>query len=83
MIPFVLRLRENQFVLREGYAAMPISVIARHRKVREKMIVKGRYWLGCQNETLSSSVRLVVMRIASPVSRPAPASCAAAPIAKT
>jgi hypothetical protein len=64
-IRFILRLRENQFVLREGYAAMPISVIARHLNVREIMIVKGRCWLGCQNETLSSSVRLVVMRIAS------------------
>ena len=29
------------------------------------MIVKGRRWLGCQNETLSSSVRLVLMRLAS------------------
>ena len=29
------------------------------------MIVKGCCWLGCQNETLSSSVRLVVMRLAS------------------
>jgi hypothetical protein len=64
-IPFILRLRENQHVLREGYAAMPISLIAQHLKVREKMIVKGCCWLGCQNETLSSSVRLVVMRIAS------------------
>ena len=64
-IPFILRLRENQYVLREGYAPMPISVIAQHLKVREKMIVKGYCWLGCQNETLSSSVRLVVMRLAS------------------
>jgi len=64
-IPFILRLRENQQVLREGYAAMPISLIAQHLKVREKMIVKGCCWLGCQNETLSSSVRLVVMRLAS------------------
>ena len=64
-IPFILRLRENQHVLREGYAAMPISLIAQHLKVREKMIVKGCCWLGCQNETLSSSVRLVVMRLAS------------------
>ncbi|HMH71756.1 MAG TPA: transposase [Bradyrhizobium sp.] len=64
-IPFILRLRENQYVLREGYAAMPISLIAQHLKVREKMIVKGFCWLGCQNETLSSSVRLVLMRLAS------------------
>jgi hypothetical protein len=64
-VPFILRLRENQYVLREGYAAMPISLIAQHLKVREKMIVKGCCRLGCQNETLSSSVRLVVMRLAS------------------
>ena len=64
-IPFILRLRENQYVLREGYAAVSIALIAKHLKVREQMIVKGRCWLGCQNETLSSSVRLVLMRIAS------------------
>ena len=64
-IPFILRLRENQYVLREGYAAVSIALIAKHLKVREQMIIKGRCWLGCQNETLSSSVRLVVMRIAS------------------
>src|ERR1019366_7244457 len=64
-IPFILRLRENQYVLREGFAPMPISLIAQHLKVREKMTVKGCCWLGCQDETLSSSVRLVVMRLAS------------------
>src|SRR5450759_5021704 len=36
-IPFILRLRENQHVLREGYAAMPISILAQHLKVGEKM----------------------------------------------
>ncbi len=64
-IPFILRLRENQYVLREGYAPVPISVIAQHLKVREKTIVKSCCRLGCQNEALSSSVRLVVMRLAS------------------
>jgi hypothetical protein len=64
-IPFILRLRENQYVLREGYAAMSIAAIARHLRIGERTIVKGGCWLGCQNETLSSSVRLVVMRLAS------------------
>src|SRR5712692_11448102 len=32
-IPFVLRLRENQHVLREGYAAMSIAAIARHLRI--------------------------------------------------
>ena len=64
-IPFILRLRENQYVLREGYVALPISGIAQHLKVREKMTVKGCCRLGRQNETLSLPVRLVVMRLAS------------------
>src|SRR5664280_2577239 len=33
-IPFILRLRENQHVLREGYAAMSIAAIARHLLAR-------------------------------------------------
>ena len=64
-IPFILRLRENQHVLRAGYVALPISVIARHLKVDEKMIVKGGCQLGRANETLSASVRLVITRLAS------------------
>jgi hypothetical protein len=64
-IPFILRLRENQFVLREGYVALPISSIARHLKVGDKMIVKGLCRLGCQDETLSAPVRLVVTRLVS------------------
>ena len=64
-IPFVLRLRENQFVLRDGYAAMQIAAIAQRLKAREKMVVKGWCRLGRQNENCSSPVRLVVMRLAS------------------
>src|ERR1035437_8274451 len=64
-IPFILRLRENQHVLREGYAAMSIAAIARHLRIGERMIVKGCCRLGRHDETLSSPVRLVVMRLAS------------------
>ena len=64
-IPFILRLRENQHVLRADYAALSISVIARHLKVGERMIVKGSCRLGRANETLSASVRLVMTRLAS------------------
>jgi hypothetical protein len=39
-IPFILRLRENQHVLREGYVALPISVIAQH------LMVGGPRWSG-------------------------------------
>jgi hypothetical protein len=64
-IPFILRLRENQHVLREGYAALPVSIIAQHLKVGDKMIVKGSCRLGRANETLSAPVRLVITRLAS------------------
>jgi hypothetical protein len=64
-IPFILRLRENQYVLRVGYVALPISVIAQPLKVGDKMIVKGNCRLGRANETLSASVRLVITRLAS------------------
>ena len=64
-IPFILRLRENQYVLRAGYVALPISVIAQHLKVGAKMIVKGNCRLGRANETLSAPVRLVITRLAS------------------
>ena len=64
-IPFILRLRENQYVLREGYVALPISAIAQQLRVGEKMIVKGCCQLGRQNDTSSSPVQLVVTRLAS------------------
>ena len=64
-IPFILRLRENQHVLRAGYVALPISAIAQHLEVGDKMIVKGGCRLGRQDETLSAPVRLVVTRLAS------------------
>lgn len=64
-VPFILRLRENQYVLRAGYVALPISAIAQHLRVGDKMIVKGDCRLGRANETLSASVRLVIMRLAS------------------
>ena len=64
-IPFILRLRENQHVLREAYAAMSIAAIARHLGVRQTMIIKGWCRLGRQNENYSSPVRLVVMRLTS------------------
>ena len=57
--------RENQYVLREGYVALPMSAIAQHLKVRESMIIKGCCRLGRGNETRSAPVRLVVMRLAS------------------
>ena len=57
--------RLKDYEAREGYAALPMSTIAQHLKVGEKMIVKGLCRLGRADETLSSPVRLVVTRLAS------------------
>ena len=64
-IPFVMRLRENQHVLRAGYVALQISMIAQHLKIRDKMIVKGGCQFGRANEILSAPVQLVITRLAS------------------
>jgi len=56
--PFIVCLRENQHVLRAGYVALPISVIAQHLKVGDKIIVKVSCQLSGANETLSAAVRL-------------------------
>ena len=68
-IPFILRLRENQHVAREGYAPCTIAEIARPLKPGEKMTVKGLCRLG-QSEGQDSEgrapcVRLVILRLAS------------------
>ncbi len=46
-IPFILRLRENQHVVRDGYETWAIADIAKHLGRRQKMIVKGWCRLGC------------------------------------
>lgn len=60
-IPFILRLKENQHVVRDGYETWAISAIAKHLVRGQKMIVKGRCRLGLGGG--STEVRLVVMRL--------------------
>jgi hypothetical protein len=62
-IPFVLRLRENQHVVREGYETWTIADIARRLDKGRKMIVKGGCRLGQSADDRSPLVRLVVMRL--------------------
>jgi hypothetical protein len=67
-IPFVLRLRENQHVAREGYATWTIAKIARSLKPGEKMTLKGLCKLGQsedENAARAPCVRLVILRLAS------------------
>jgi hypothetical protein len=60
-IPFVLRLRENQYVVREGYETWTIADIAAPLARGEKMIVKGWCRLGAAGK--SPALRLVIMRL--------------------
>jgi hypothetical protein len=62
-IPFVLRLRENQHVVRDGYATWTIADIARRLDKGRNMILKGWCRLGQGAGDHSPLVRLVVMRL--------------------
>ena len=63
-IPFILRLRENQYVVREGYETWAIAHCAASEQRPEK-ILKGPCRLGQNGQASSPPVRLVIMRIAS------------------
>jgi hypothetical protein len=60
-IPFILRLRENQYVVREGYETWTVADVAGRLARGQKMIVKGWCRLGAAGG--SPAVRLVVMRL--------------------
>ncbi len=60
-IPFVLRLRENQYVMRDGYETLTVAAIARCLERGQKTIVKGWCRLGAAGR--SPAVRLIVMRL--------------------
>lgn len=62
-IPFILRLRENQHVAREGYETWTIADIAKRLDKGQKLIVKGWCRLGQDAGRQSLAVRLVVMRL--------------------
>jgi hypothetical protein len=62
-IPFILRLRENQHVTRDGYETWTIARIARHLKRGEKQIVRGWCGLGQNANAGSPLVRLVITRL--------------------
>jgi Transposase DDE domain len=64
-IPFILRLRENQQVVRDGYATWSIADIAKTLARGEKRIISGWCQLGHDANHQSPNLRLVVMRLAS------------------
>jgi hypothetical protein len=62
-IPFILRLRENQHVVRDGYDTWTIADIARRLDKGQKMIIKSWCRLGQDAGKCSPFIRLVVMRL--------------------
>jgi hypothetical protein len=62
-IPYIMRLRENQYVVRKGHKAQSIAAIAARLRPRQRMIVKGRCQLGQSADEQSATVRLVIMRL--------------------
>lgn len=62
-IPFDLRLRENQYVQREGYAEMTIATIAQDLKPGETLILKQPCRLG--RSANAPAIRLVILRLAT------------------
>lgn len=62
-IPFTLRLRENQVIMRDSYVQMTIADIARALKSREVMIIKGQCRLGANADQDAPVVRLAIMRL--------------------
>jgi hypothetical protein len=61
-IPFVLRLRENQYVQRQGYAGMTIAAIAGRLATGETLILKQPCRLG--RSAGASRLRIVILRLA-------------------
>jgi hypothetical protein len=62
-IGFILRLRENQHVTRDGFETWTIADIAKRLELGRKMTVKGWCRLGHNASRRSPAVRLVIMRL--------------------
>lgn len=62
-IPFILRLRENQHVVREGFETWTIAGIAQRLGKGQKMILNGWCRLGQGAGERSPRLRIVVMRL--------------------
>jgi hypothetical protein len=62
-IPYIMRLRANQHVVRYGHKTRSIADIVQHLHRRQRMIIKGRCQLGQSADEESAAVRLVIMRL--------------------
>ena len=62
-IPFYLRLRENQYVMRDGYETWSIARIAQGLKAGERLILKGLCRLGQDDAADTPALRIVILRL--------------------
>lgn len=62
-LSFVLRLREDQHVFKDGHAPLPLSHVARNLRVGEKKILNGSWRLGQDDKDSSPPVRIIILRL--------------------
>lgn len=62
-IPFVLRLKENMLIWKEGYTPVKLSSHARHLKKAEKRNLKGTWFLGREEGKQVTPIRVSMMRL--------------------
>ena len=62
-IPFVLRLKVNMFIWKEGYVPVKLSVHARRLEKRQKCILKGTWYLGRDPEKKTTPIKVAMMRL--------------------
>ena len=62
-IPFVLRLKENMFVWKEGYVPVKLSVHARDLKTRQNRSLEGIWYLSRDPEKPTTPVKIAMMRL--------------------
>jgi len=62
-IPFIMRLKENMFIWKEGYVPVKLSAHARCLDKRQKYILKGTWYLGRDPEKKTTPIKVAMMRL--------------------
>jgi DDE family transposase len=62
-IPFVIRLKENMMVWKDGYAPIKLSTPARHLKKKQRHRLNGLWFLGREEGRKTTPVKISMMRL--------------------
>jgi len=62
-IPFVLRLKANMFIWKEGYVPVKLSAHARHLQKRQAFVLKGTWYLGRDPSKPTTPIKIAMMRL--------------------